>query len=256
MNGRLYDPVIGRFFSPDNFVQIPEFTQAFNRYSYCLNNPLKYIDPTGNKFLEILDNYGLDKNTGRLSLTERTNDKFDVIYTGSYGNDGKFTASGAEGSTLTVSKGVLMGRNFTDDLSKRGFSTTNGLQEEGVAVMKFISFQLNRELSAWGYRDKYDGLNELYINAWDKNTWNHSYKVEFNRGGKAQFLIHIHPGSKDGLGGFGRASEADYDFQSKTPVDYYILSRHHGLTGYNPKTRTDFTPTSNMVPQSLKLYIK
>jgi hypothetical protein len=26
MNARLYDPVIGRFFSPDNFVQIPEFT--------------------------------------------------------------------------------------------------------------------------------------------------------------------------------------------------------------------------------------
>ena len=47
MNGRLYDPVIGRFFSPDNFVQIPEFTQSFNRYSYALNCPLMYVDPTG-----------------------------------------------------------------------------------------------------------------------------------------------------------------------------------------------------------------
>jgi hypothetical protein len=28
-------------------VQIPEFTQSFNRYSYCLNNPLKYTDPSG-----------------------------------------------------------------------------------------------------------------------------------------------------------------------------------------------------------------
>ena len=40
MNGRLYDPVLGRFFSPDN-------SQSFNRYSYCLNNPLKYTDPSG-----------------------------------------------------------------------------------------------------------------------------------------------------------------------------------------------------------------
>ena len=47
MNGRLYDPVIGRFFSPDNYVQDMEGTQSFNRYSYCLNNPLKYTDPTG-----------------------------------------------------------------------------------------------------------------------------------------------------------------------------------------------------------------
>ncbi|MFZ5431612.1 MAG: RHS repeat-associated core domain-containing protein [Bacteroidota bacterium] len=47
MNGRLYDPVVGRFLSPDNYVQMPDFSQNFNRYSYCLNNPLKYTDPTG-----------------------------------------------------------------------------------------------------------------------------------------------------------------------------------------------------------------
>ena len=47
MNARLYDPVIGRFFSPDNYVVDNQHTQDFNRYSYCLNNPLKYIDPTG-----------------------------------------------------------------------------------------------------------------------------------------------------------------------------------------------------------------
>ena len=47
MNGRLYDPLLGRFFSPDNYVQFPGLTQSFNRYSYCLNNPLKYTDPSG-----------------------------------------------------------------------------------------------------------------------------------------------------------------------------------------------------------------
>ena len=50
MNGRLYDPVLGRFFSPDNYVQLPDYSQSFNRYSYCLNNPLKYTDPSGNLF--------------------------------------------------------------------------------------------------------------------------------------------------------------------------------------------------------------
>ena len=50
MNGRLYDPVLGRFFSPDNYVQMPDNSQCFNRYSYCLNNPLKYTDPSGNLF--------------------------------------------------------------------------------------------------------------------------------------------------------------------------------------------------------------
>lgn len=50
MNGRLYDPVLGRFLSPDNFVQTPDFSQNYNRYSYCLNNPLKYTDPSGELF--------------------------------------------------------------------------------------------------------------------------------------------------------------------------------------------------------------
>ena len=48
MNGRMYDPVVGRFLNPDPVVQAPGFTQSFNRYSYCLNNPLKFTDPSGN----------------------------------------------------------------------------------------------------------------------------------------------------------------------------------------------------------------
>ena len=47
MNGRMYDPVIGRVLSPDNYVQDPTNTQSYNRYSYCLNNPLRYTDPSG-----------------------------------------------------------------------------------------------------------------------------------------------------------------------------------------------------------------
>lgn len=47
MNGRMYDPLVGRFLSPDPYVQMPDNAQNFNRYSYCLNNPLKYTDPSG-----------------------------------------------------------------------------------------------------------------------------------------------------------------------------------------------------------------
>ena len=47
MDGRMYDPVLGRFLSPDPFVQAPDFTQSLNRYSYCMNNPLSLVDPSG-----------------------------------------------------------------------------------------------------------------------------------------------------------------------------------------------------------------
>ena len=47
MNGRMYDPATARFLSPDKCVQNPGFSQSYNKYSYCVNNPLKYTDPSG-----------------------------------------------------------------------------------------------------------------------------------------------------------------------------------------------------------------
>ena len=47
MNARLYDPVLGRFLSPDPYVQMPDNTQNLNRYLYALNNPFSYTDPSG-----------------------------------------------------------------------------------------------------------------------------------------------------------------------------------------------------------------
>jgi RHS repeat-associated protein len=47
MNGRVYDPLLGRFMTPDPFIQFSTYLQSFNRYSYVLNNPLRAIDPEG-----------------------------------------------------------------------------------------------------------------------------------------------------------------------------------------------------------------
>lgn len=52
MNGRLYDPVTSSMLSPDNNIQMPEYSQNLNRYAYCFNNPLTYTDPDGNTALE------------------------------------------------------------------------------------------------------------------------------------------------------------------------------------------------------------
>ncbi len=54
MNGRLYDPVLARFMSPDPYVQLPDFSQSYNRYTYCLNNPLSYTDPSGEFWIPIV----------------------------------------------------------------------------------------------------------------------------------------------------------------------------------------------------------
>jgi len=47
MNGRIYDPLLGRMLSADPYVPDPLNAQSWNRYSYVMNNPLKYTDPSG-----------------------------------------------------------------------------------------------------------------------------------------------------------------------------------------------------------------
>jgi RHS repeat-associated protein len=58
MNARLYDNVTGRFMTPDPVVQMPSWTQSWNRFSYAWNSPMNWVDPTG------LQNEGFTSTTG------------------------------------------------------------------------------------------------------------------------------------------------------------------------------------------------
>ena len=82
MNGRMYDPVVGRMLSPDIVIQNPKYSQSYNRYTYCFNNPLRFTDPSGyvvtippeyllmnlystdiNKYRKKIKRLGVDPNT-------------------------------------------------------------------------------------------------------------------------------------------------------------------------------------------------
>uniref|UniRef100_UPI003F6E49E6 RHS repeat domain-containing protein n=1 Tax=Dyadobacter sp. TaxID=1914288 RepID=UPI003F6E49E6 len=67
MNGRMYDPLVGRVLSVDNYVQDLYSTQGYNRYSYVMNNPLKYTDPSGEAFF-IIPQIGFGKGGFSLGL--------------------------------------------------------------------------------------------------------------------------------------------------------------------------------------------
>ena len=135
MNGRLYDPLVGRMLSPDIVIQDPEYSQSYNRYSYCFNNPLRFTDPSGyvvrgrndvlnpqyfiwlkssnskngNSFntdivegspMMMEDNYTVDEQ-GYIKLVEKTNDDFDMLYTKASWD------SGEKDDFIKLDKGIL-----------------------------------------------------------------------------------------------------------------------------------------------------
>ncbi len=72
MNGRLYAPLVGRMFSPDPIVVEGNNSQSYNKYTYALNNPLKYTDPSGYSYVQ--QRYNTGQNTSSGSQTYTTKD--------------------------------------------------------------------------------------------------------------------------------------------------------------------------------------
>jgi RHS repeat-associated protein len=73
-NARYYDPALGRFVQADTIVPEPGNPQALNRYAYTVNNPLKYIDPSGHcwgpfDFVRGIPSYGTTCNNLDMALT-------------------------------------------------------------------------------------------------------------------------------------------------------------------------------------------
>lgn len=58
MNGRIYDPIMARFISPDPYIQDQTNFQNINRFSYVYNNPINYTDPSGYSVWDDIGNWG------------------------------------------------------------------------------------------------------------------------------------------------------------------------------------------------------
>ena len=59
MNGRVYDPAVAQFLSPDPYIQDADNWLNYNRYAYCYNNPTRYVDPSGEIITGLRRNMGL-----------------------------------------------------------------------------------------------------------------------------------------------------------------------------------------------------
>ena len=118
-NARLYDPLLGRFLSPDPYVQDPDFTQNYNRYSYCLNNPLKYTDESG-EYIHILIGAAIGGVGGLISSWKNCHSFLDY-----------FTAFGvgaATGALVAATGGAAAaaGGGFLASLGVIGVGTASG----------------------------------------------------------------------------------------------------------------------------------
>jgi RHS repeat-associated protein len=140
-NARMYDPIIGRFISPDSIVPYPFASQSYNRYSYCRNNPLIYIDPIGNTDvvsygdLSWSDDDKVDKNSNASTssnLIDAINDIVDVckgIFDSFANPSGIVTSKGTTKRAKDDAAKLLGAAILLDLLIKEDDGTKNDIKE-------------------------------------------------------------------------------------------------------------------------------
>ncbi|MGB9428686.1 MAG: RHS repeat-associated core domain-containing protein [Gammaproteobacteria bacterium] len=132
MNGRVYDPMVGRFISADPTVPNPQYSQSFNRYSYVNNSPLESTDPSGFDTDDLVNECefsGCDSSDGYIGYGPEG---------GNYNSWGTDPPPG-EGGTLGAPVGVPVGAPSVGDnnqawLSNEGMGGPADLQIGGIAV--------------------------------------------------------------------------------------------------------------------------
>jgi len=126
MNGRVYDANIARFLSPDPMLQAPNNALNYNRYSYCMNNPLLYTDPSGEYALIddlIVMGVGGLINLGVNALQGNVN---------SWGEGIGYFVTGAAAAEVTIYTGPVaggavlgIGNDLTNQISNNGIENVN-----------------------------------------------------------------------------------------------------------------------------------
>ena len=171
MNGRLYDPILGRMLSPDIVIQDEQSSQAYNRYSYCFNNPLRFTDPSGYVVREsryyydwsstMYLNLGDYKNNGSAFNTDLGEGKFSPIYD----VNGYFLGTDDEG---IQGDAIIMRReNFKQGMSHEdalALATDLDANNKDAEIRLYSHYSQLRNRPDW---DGYLSLSEA--NEWYRN---------------------------------------------------------------------------------------
>ena len=184
MNGRLYDPKLHRFLSPDNYVQDPYNTQNFNRYGYVLNNPLSHVDPSGefwhiiigafigvvtNGINNIIHDKGFFEGAGKAALIGGIGGAFSMgIGTAAQGMSGvgkaafQTLAHGHLGGVMSGMSGGTYGQGFLSGAIGSGIASGAGallknaggfIQAAGMTSAAAVSGGIGAEIAGGNFWD-------------------------------------------------------------------------------------------------------
>lgn len=158
MNGRVYDPLLGKFMSGDPLITDPMNGQRYNRYSYVLNNPTNLVDPTG--FCETTTGSNICGGGAGGS-------KLEIIPGDPYGTEKYWVGNlieslietkGQQGSasarTEAAEKGVKGRKISPDDPEAPLTDSDKSVLRDGLAAQQAMAKAMLTSLKRWNDKDR------------------------------------------------------------------------------------------------------
>jgi RHS repeat-associated protein len=132
-NARYYDSELGRFIQPDD--KIPDFSnpQSYNRYSYVLNNPLRYTDPSGHQGVPTPANFALGM-TAPPGMEAEWNQRFQAANVQATAYEaGALAGTAASGGVLLVAPAAVTSTTVGGYVVAGAAGATGGYVGNGTA---------------------------------------------------------------------------------------------------------------------------
>lgn len=149
MNNRMYDPTIGRMLAVDNYIADSYSTQAFNRYSYVLNNPLKFVDPTGEYGINPPSSFSYSYNFSSYPTSTGYSANFSLSYSYSMGNNLSGSGSVNVSMSFNTVTGIFSGNVCVDGnvvsstLGASAFSRSGGWSYTSSDYLRAANWRQN-----------------------------------------------------------------------------------------------------------------
>lgn len=181
MGGRIYDYKIARFISADPIIQDVYNPQNLNRYSYCLNNPLKYVDPTGLSYangiplpdVDLSSDFGWDLKDMLPAEMFTPTYSLNIVF-GTYGGDG-----------LPMSYQLQFSDETMSSLSLERYAS------EGDSTRYAANDSIIRSDTSYGYISQSPGMLTSFMDSMRTNIHNIANPDDSNRRDREEFLFTV-----------------------------------------------------------------
>jgi RHS repeat-associated protein len=151
MGGRMYDPRLGRFTTPDPIVQDPFTSQSLDPYAYVRNNPLSLIDPSGyapTGFVLTCQDFGCTvewtsnpQGGGYLSFTENPSGDLDTLRGGGMTPGSFGVGSNGHAGLVGVPPYIGPGDGFSSGPTQLEQDISRGAEQIHNMLMGAIAWQ-------------------------------------------------------------------------------------------------------------------